>query len=521
MKHACLVFLLLWMAGIAGAQATGSVVSVEQYHPHDFALRAAPPAGNPFDVELRGEFTGPANTRLVVPGFYDGDGVWKIRFSATRPGRWRMKTGSSLVELSGKSWEISAAPNRQPEIHGGLRVDPARPFHFVWEDGARHFLLGYECDWLWALDLTESGGDPELPKTRRLVESIRRHGFNHVILNVYAHDTNWSKGRQNQWDYGPPALYAWEGTNDTPDHSRPNPKFFQHYDRVVDLLHRNGIVAHIMLKVYNKLVNWPAPGSPEEEKYFRYLAARYQAYGNVVWDFSKEAYYEKDEQLQKRLLALVRRTDAYRRLLTVHDDDAFEWDPALGGILDFRSDQQHTHWAEMVAFDRNFRKRPVVNVEFGYERGVETLPTYRVQQDWPEVLRRAYLIYLAGGYGAYYYSNTAWDLVKFEPEPPGYARFKLLKDVFTALPYWEMEPAGELAVGGPCLARRGSHYLCYVEGAQIRINLTSAQGPLAAEWIDTWTGTRRPADAAPGRIQLLSKPKEFSAPALLVVKKVG
>ena len=45
----------------------------------------------------------------------------------------------------------------------------------------------------------------------------------------------------------------------------------------------------------------------------------------------------------------------------------------------------------------------MLNAEFGYEQAPDGLPIYRVQQDWPEVLRRAYLIYTAGGYGAYYY----------------------------------------------------------------------------------------------------------------------
>ena len=81
----------------------------------------------------------------------------------------------------------------------------------------------------------------------------------------------------------------------------------------------------------------------------------------------------------------------------------------------------------MIAFDRRLRAWPVVNTEFGYEKAASGLPTYRVQQDWQEVIRRAYLIYLAGGYGVYYYDDTAWDVVKIDPEPPGYKRFRQLE----------------------------------------------------------------------------------------------
>ncbi|MBC8164712.1 MAG: DUF5060 domain-containing protein [Bryobacteraceae bacterium] len=54
---------------------------VQQYKPHDFVFRGQAP-GNPFDAELAGDFSGPNNLNLRVPGFYDGDGTWKIRFSA-------------------------------------------------------------------------------------------------------------------------------------------------------------------------------------------------------------------------------------------------------------------------------------------------------------------------------------------------------------------------------------------------------------------------------------------------------
>ena len=62
---------------------------------------------------------------------------------------------------------------------------------------------------------------------RRLIDRIAGRGFNHVMVNVYAHDTSWSPGKQNQWDYGPPAIFPWEGTNQQPDHTRLNPSVLQ------------------------------------------------------------------------------------------------------------------------------------------------------------------------------------------------------------------------------------------------------------------------------------------------------
>ena len=122
---------------------------------------------------------------------------------------------------------------------------------------------------------------------------------------MHAHDTSWNPGKSCEWDYAPTEMYVFEGTNEHPDHTRLNTRFFQHYDTMMEALREKaGIVAHIMLKVYNKKVKWPAKWSPEEERYFRYVIARYQAFGNVVWDFAKESYNEKDNVLQSHLLDL-------------------------------------------------------------------------------------------------------------------------------------------------------------------------------------------------------------------------
>lgn len=504
--------------------ASLQAVDVRQFQPHDFTL-SAQVTGNPFDVELYGDFTGPNAQRLRVPGFYDGAGKWIIRFSAPTPGAWTMRTTSAVAALNGKIEEIQAAANTHSNSHGVLRVDPQHPYHFKFEDGTRFFLMGYEADWLWGADML----DPQRKLMHRLIDQIHARGFNYVLVNAYAHDTRWCPGKVNEWDYGPSPVYPWEGTNENPVHSRLNPRFFQIYDGMMEALRDKGIVAHIMLKVYNKQVNWPKAGSPDEARFFRYFVARYQAYPNIVWDFSKESFYEKNERLQKNLVDLIRAEDAYRHMTGVHDDDAYEWDPALNTNLDLRIDQQHAHWEQMIAFDRAQRARPIVNVEYSYELGVDPLPTHTNvnQVDWKENLVRGYRILMAGGYIAYYYNNTAWDIVKPDPEPPGHARFQILKQVFESTPYWRMNPEPALAVGGTCLTDKSSTMLCLAEGKHARakerrliLNLTSFDGALTAEWINTWTGARKPAGKPAPGITEFDYPMDFDgAPALLLLRR--
>lgn len=548
-----------------------AAVTIQQYHTHDFSFKASV-KGNPFDVQLIGEFTGPDGIELSIPAFYDGDGTWKIRFSPTAVGQWSLRTVSPVAALNGEAVaDISAVPNTNSAIHGRLLVDPVHRNHFEFEDGTHYFLMGYEVDWLAEADMK----DPERRLMRHLIDQISSHGFNHVLVNVFGYDTSWARGNTNQWDFGPPAMYLFGGTNDAPDFSVLNTDYFKIYDGMMEALQEKGVVANVMLKVYNKMVKWPAPGSEDERRYFRYVTARYEAFSNVTWDFSKEAYNEPDKQLEKRLIDLIRETDAYHHLATSHDNDLYDHDFSLNNNLDFRTDQEHNHWMEMALFDRALRPWPYINAELFYERGVEDLPTYPVKQSWEEVLRGAYEVYLSGGYFVYYYSNTAWDLVKPDPEPPGMQRFQILKENLSVLPYWLMTPRPELAVGGPCLAIPGQVYAAYVtprvppgvgtsspgsggqgrgaanaaatapggpsnpaagkgggrgrggrgpllgQDGEITLNLTALSGPGTMVWVNTWTGEKIE-DAAtvnrPGVFQLKRPPSFGEAPGLLIVK---
>src|SRR5204863_5622427 len=155
-------------------------------------------------------------------------------------------------------------------------------------------------------------------------------------------------GKSHPEDYGPPPMYAWEGSNEAPDHTRLNVAYWRTFDRMVQALFDHGISAHIYLKVYNKHVNWPAHQSREDDLFFTYVIARYGGYSNVVWDFAKESYNEQDKRYCENRLSLVKAVDGFRRLVTAHDDWALHFDQRYGGALDFVTDQKHDLFAERV-----------------------------------------------------------------------------------------------------------------------------------------------------------------------------
>ncbi|MGQ9631600.1 MAG: apiosidase-like domain-containing protein [bacterium] len=456
------------------------MIEVPLWRPKDLEFKGMV-SGNPFEVDLFGRAVGPQGESIEIPGFYDGGETWKVRFSPVSVGSWKINTRSSNPSLDGRTVEVLCTDG-DPSVHGGLRVDPQHRHHFVYEDGTRYFLLGYECDWLWAL------GREALES---FLDKLVGYGFNYVVLNLFAYDTLWRRGKTEEMDFGPPDIYPWAGTNDAPDHRRFNLDFWKRYDFLIDSLLKRGIVAHIMIKVYNKFVNWPDPASPEDDLYFKYVISRYSAYPNVIWDFSKEAFYEKDLDYKLGRFSLIRGLDPYKRPLTCHDDDLPYDTGSYNDVLDFRTDQQHSDWYEFVIRQRAQNPWPILNAEFGYEHGPggPEDKTYRHAQPPEEVVRRAWEVYMAGGYGVYYYTYTAWDIIHPEDDPPGYKYFRNLRRFFESSKYWLMVPSNFLVSEGRCLASPEGEYLIALEGAkQIEMKLVRCKGEPEVAWFDPLSG---------------------------------
>jgi hypothetical protein len=268
------VIMACLSACMAGAQAPARV---EQWGLFEVSLRG-PADGNPFlDVKLSAEFR--FKNRIVKPdGFYDGDGVYRIRFMPDSQGAWTYATRSNRPELNGKTGEFQCvAPSGKN--HGPVVV--RNTWHFGYADGTPYYQVGTTC-YAWA----HQGAKLE----EQTLATLQNAPFNKMRMCVFPKDYAFNKNEPEFYPFPRDAA----GKN---DFTRFDPKFFQHFEgRVRDLLNL-GIEADLIL--FHPYDRWGYKNMPSEvdDRYLSYLVARLAAFRNVWWSMANEYDFMKEKKL--------------------------------------------------------------------------------------------------------------------------------------------------------------------------------------------------------------------------------
>jgi hypothetical protein len=105
-------------------------VSTEKWKTIELTLKG-PSNGNPFkDVKFSGLFINNGDS-IKVPGFYDGEGAYKIRFMPQEVGKWIYETSSNVKKLDNKKGTFICTPP-QKDNHGPVVVQDT--FYFAYAD---------------------------------------------------------------------------------------------------------------------------------------------------------------------------------------------------------------------------------------------------------------------------------------------------------------------------------------------------------------------------------------------------
>ena len=277
--------------------------SVEQWGIFELAL-PGPAQGNPFvDVNFSARFV-QGDAVFTVPGFYDGDGIYRVRFMPEKRGDWKYTTESSSPELAGKTGGFKVT---RPSANNHGPVQVANTFHFAYADGKPYPELGTTCyAWIHQNEALQE----------QTLKTLASSPFNKIRFCVFP--------KYYDWNTNEPALYPFEGTPPkTWDWERFNPEFFQHLEKRVADLRDLGIEADIILFHPYDEGHWGFDRMPSaaDDRYLRYLVARLAAYRNVWWSLANEYDFmkEKQESDWDRLFQIVQATDPYHHLRSIHN----------------------------------------------------------------------------------------------------------------------------------------------------------------------------------------------------------
>lgn len=475
-------------------------IPADKFEVIDIAFMVKKTIEEPFSIDFGAVFTGPNGEKLNIPGFYNGEKEWLLRFSANKTGVWTYETYSGLKALDGKKGmlEITSSASKK---HGAVQVSKSDPKKFDYEDGSPYMLQAFECDWLFALDYDNADATP---KAEHLLGLLADNGINQIVTTLYSYDVKWEKDdklkEHPEHEYGAlNQIFPFLGTNQDPDYSALNITFFQGFDRMVSLMDQNEIVAHLMIYVWNKLVSWPDTESAADNMYFDYVVKRYQAFPNVIWDISKEALNNPrcTEAYGLERIQRIDSLDAYNRLVTVHD---FGFCKRNTEAVDFISTQTwvSTLYTKMLDMYQEFEK-PVFNIEHGgYELSPYTV--FPGAYDNPEVnLRRNYLCYFAGVYATYYWQGAAWNVIIHNPfeldenfVKPKFEYYKHLHSFFSKIGYEKFHPFPQANKSGYCLKSDDEVYLYFIPKENYQLSMYGAKDAGVRsgsyQWFNTYTG---------------------------------
>jgi hypothetical protein len=472
-----LIFAGIASAVIAAACPAAQMQSVEQWDVFEITL-PGPGNGNPFlDVKLSAQFTcGTEN--VTVPGFYDGNGIYRIRFSPREQGEWKYLTSSNSPVLDGKSDRFNATPPTGTN-HGPVRV--YKTFHFAYADGTPFFECGTTC-YAW----THQSDDLQEQTLKTLASSP----FNKLRMCIFP--------KSYTYNANDPPNYPFDRAADGKfDFTHFDPANWQHFERRVIDLQKLGIEADLIL--FHPYDRWGfAEMEPAtDDFYLRYAIARLSAYRNVWWSLANEYDFmipplRKGQRGNKtvadfdRFFSILQKEDPFDRQRSIHYaskmyDNTKPWVTHVS--------IQNRDLTQIIGWREKFQK-PIVVDECGYEGNIP--------QSWgnltpQQMVRQFWIGTVCGGYVGHGETlkdpnDVLWWSKGGVLHGDSPSRIAYLRKTMEALPFWEMTPSHP-DTNVFVLSKPGAVYLVYAtKEGPIKLQL-EGDHDYTVEAIDTWNMT--------------------------------
>jgi len=317
------------------------------------------------------------------------------------------------------------------------------------------------------------------------------------------------------------------------DPTTPNEEFFKKLDQIIAMAAKYDILVTI-------LPNGGSMGTHvDQEKiittenaraYGKWLGSRYKNEPNIAWVNGFDLLPWLYEDVAREFTEGLIEADEGNHLLFFHpcggaSSNHFHNEKWLAAnFIQTWSDMESIQG--MVTADY-YRKpyKPVVHVEGAYEAGTEY--TSAPITSW-HVREQAYRSYLSGGFHTYGH-NDLWrkpPYWKDALDSKGAWQMKILKDFFTSLEWWKLEPVYKLITplfkyghAAMCSADGDFAVIYYAHRSTLKVDFSKLRNAkkVTGEWIDPQNGKSLKKESFQGPICNIPSPAQLDD-ALLLLK---
>lgn len=477
--------------------------------------------GNPFcDYNIVAEFKSKYE-QITVDGFYDGDGVYKVRFMPSYEGEYSYTVYGSFSDRKHMG-KFNVLPAREGN-HGPVGV--AGKYHFAYADGTPIYPLGTTC-YVWTHQ-----SDEIISKT---LKTLKKSPFNKIRFCIFPKHYDYNLGEPRSYPYiGSPMdssaltkdnfyAYGADSKGNNWDFTMFNTEHFKHIEKCIKRLMDMGIEADIIL--FHPYDRWgfSKMTRKQDELYIKYAVARFASFRNVWWSIANE--YDilgKSVDDWEFIADTLVKSDKYSHLRSIHNCIGF-YDHTRPWITHCSIQRQDIY--RTVEYTDEWRKqygKPIVLDEIAYEGNI--------QHGWgnisaKELTRRFWEAAVRGGYAGHGETYLSDDNIlwwshggKLKGESP--KRIAFLFDILKTVPSYGLkrgEGSWDEVVGVPqdddVMAETG--YRLYYYGfmrPSFRDYYFDDDTLYTVDVIDTWNMTVTNQGIFKGRFRIPLPGKEYMA----------
>ncbi len=451
---------------------------------------------------VSGECTGKT---LIIPGFWDGNDNWKIRFAPPLPGTWKYITSSEDRKLNGKRGQVTVTPCSEEEKK---QIPTRRGFIIVnnnEERKGRYFTYtdGTPCLWIADTWWDWTNRRIKFESFSKLVETRVEQGYN--IGQLFFAGNGWGR----------------ESSLLDESYRIPDIEQIRKVEKMIGYANSKGMTVWIHAWWSREGIN-KSIGEENFTRWWRYVVHRLHAY-NVIWvlagEYNMNNYGGFPLEFWNRLGETVKAEDPYNRITSAHPTppmwqggaEAPQWSTAEAvhnqAWLDYNQSQTgHARWCNELTPDiitRAYNMNPAKPV-------VVTEPWYEFIEGNPTAMNirfGAWSAVMSGAAGQTYGGGHIWR-VHLPERPtgvgswpmdtsfsnntmlyPGAVSVGFMGKYLRNLQWWKLEPHPELVLENPskyCLAIPGKEYLIYLRyGGSVRLDLSNFVGrTFSFKWTD-------------------------------------